>query len=423
VAKRTGLLSTLAQIQREEAHADAAGARRAVQERRGDEGAESAGERERRRIHSNSRATQVDELNRNLEVCVASLQQILEATLQDDHSIDFDSLKRTPAARIFEPGDLAVVEPQPDPSTFSVPPLTGPRRLLPGWREKQAAAVAEADSRLQAALAAHTGREQGRKRRLRGAFDAHERRNAKRNAEAEAQHQAVDSFRVAFEGRDPQAVARYFRLVLDRSSHGADFPGAAWIAYLPDSKELVVESGLPPVSVVPTAKAVKYVKASDTITTTPRPAAQLKSLYAGALAQITLRTIHQLFAADMPGLLGAVVFSGYVETVDSATGTPVRACLISLRAPRTVFNELDLAHVDALACLRHLGARVSKSPAELSPVRPLLRLAPKQAPAEEIVLEDPQEQVVDLERGTVSAGLRSWFALEARPWDTDSLDG
>jgi restriction system protein len=423
MAKRTGLVSTLAQIQRGAARADTAGARRAEQERRADERAEAADERERKRIHAVSRATQVDELNSNLEQCVASLQQLLEATLRVDHSLDFDSLKQTPAVRTFEPGDLAVAEPLPDPSTFSVPPLTGPKRRLPGGRERQAAAVAEADSQLQAALAAHAAREEERKRRLRGAVEAHERRNAKLIAEAEEQHQAVESFRAAFEARDRRAVVRYFTLVLARSSHGADFPSAARIAYVPDSKELVVESELPPVSVVPTAKAFKYVRASDTITITPRPAAQLKALYASALAQIALRTIYQLFDGDRLDQVQAVVFNGYVDTVDAATGNAVRACLVSLRAPRTTFRELDLAHVDAVACLRHLGARVSKSPAEHSPVRPLLRLAPKEAPAEEIVLEHTQEQVVDLERGTVTVGLRSWVTLEARQWDTDSLDG
>jgi restriction system protein len=45
---------------------------------------------------------------------------------------------------------------------------------------------------------------------------------------------------------------------------------------------------------------------------------------------------------------------------------------VTLRTTREVFGELDLAHVEPLACLKHLSAGVSKSPAELVPVRPVL---------------------------------------------------
>jgi len=368
VVKREGLVATLGQVEREAARA---------------EGVE---ERERRKIHANSRATQVQELNENLELCMSSLQQLLEATLRIDHAIDFESMKQIRAVRTFEAGDLAVPGPPPDPSAFTVPALR----------------------------AAYTAREEERMGRLRRAVEVHERRNAKLIAEMGAQHKAVDSLKAAFEARDPRAVVRYFSLVLDRSSQGADFPNATRMAYLPESKEVVVESLLPPVAVVPTVTTFTYVRASDTITPTPRPATQRKSLYAGAVAQIALRTIYQLFDADGPGHLETVVFSGYVDTVDPATGLALRPCLISVRAARAAFGASDLAHGDAVGCLHHLGARVSKSPAELSPVRPLLRLVSKKAPAEEIVLDQTQEQVIDLERGTVTPGVTGWVAVEAR---------
>ena len=67
-----------------------------------------------------------------------------------------------------------------------------------------------------------------------------------------------------------------------------------------------------------------------------------------------------------------VVFNGMVSTTDPATGRPLRRCLLTLRTTRSLSAELDLAVVDPAACLRHLGAGVSRSPAELTPVRPVL---------------------------------------------------
>jgi restriction system protein len=45
---------------------------------------------------------------------------------------------------------------------------------------------------------------------------------------------------------------------------------------------------------------------------------------------------------------------------------------VTLRTSRDIFTQLELGKVDPLACLKVLNASVSKSPAELAPVRPVL---------------------------------------------------
>lgn len=89
-------------------------------------------------------------------------------------------------------------------------------------------------------------------------------------------------------------------------------------------------------------------------------------------SQTALRCVHELFEADRHGLIETIVFNGYVAGIDGRTGQPARPCLLTLRTTRERFLKLDLAHVEAQACLRGLGAGVSRSPAELTPVRPVL---------------------------------------------------
>ncbi|MDN5757174.1 MAG: TerD family protein, partial [Tomitella sp.] len=48
-------------------------------------------------------------------------------------------------------------------------------------------------------------------------------------------------------------------------------------------------------------------------------------------------------------------------------------CLVALGTTRSRFMELDLRQVDPAACLRHLEARVSRDPAALVPVEPMVR--------------------------------------------------
>jgi restriction system protein len=79
-----------------------------------------------------------------------------------------------------------------------------------------------------------------------------------------------------------------------------------------------------------------------------------------------------MFQADRPGHVESIVLNGHVDTTDPRTGQPTHPCLITLRTTRDLFRNLDLARVDPGACLQGLNASVSRNPAELTPVRPVL---------------------------------------------------
>jgi len=127
--------------------------------------------------------------------------------------------------------------------------------------------------------------------------------------------------------------------------------------------------------VVPAARAFRYVKATDSVSETVRPAAQVKSLYASVVAQTALRTLWEVLTADTAGLVDVVVFNGMVDTVNPGNGRRIHPCLVTVRTTRDTFAQLDLTNVEPLACLKHLSAGVSKSPAELVPVRPVLEFS------------------------------------------------
>src|SRR6202041_4138142 len=110
-----------------------------------------------------------------------------------------------------------------------------------------------------------------------------------------------------------------------------------------------------------------------------------------------------------------------VDTTDPGSGRRIRPCLITLRTTREVFSELDLPHVEPLACLKHLSAGVSKSPAELPPVRPVLEfdMVDPRFVAESDALSglDQRPNLMDLSPTEFEALIQNLFAkmgLEAR---------
>ena len=230
----------------------------------------------------------------------------------------------------------------------------------------------EAKTRFEADVAAYQERERERIARLDAAQQDYEAMVARIWAIADAQNREIDELRARLDAAEPEAIVDYFSLVLEQSAYPDGFSKTHRLAFVPESRQLVVEYELSPISVVSAIKSYRYVKARDAIDESPRPAAQVKRLYSLVVAQTALRSLHELFQADRDAKIETIVFNGYVDTIDPATGKAIKPHLVTVRVSRDAFLELDLANVEPLACSKGLNASVSKSPSELVPVRPIL---------------------------------------------------
>jgi restriction system protein len=327
-------------------------------------------EKERQRLYLEERAAQAAQLNHELGASVEQLEGLLKASLAVDDALDLESLKQKPAPLEFDPGDLAI--PLTPPVEQPPPALGALQKLLPGASAKHAKAVEEAARAHAEAVAVFEQAEQKRQATLTEAREEHDKKVQAEAARVAAQHEEVDVFRASYERGSPEAVVTYCALVLAASEYPDTFPQEHKAAYVPESRQLVLELDLPSFDVVPEMLEFRYVKAKDEIATKARPIGQRKSLYARVVAEVTLRTVHEMFESDRLGHIESVVFNGHVDTIDPRTGQPSRPCLITLRTTREQFDGLDLARVEPQACLQGLNASVSRSPAELAPVRPVL---------------------------------------------------
>jgi restriction system protein len=330
----------------------------------------AAEEKERKRLYVESRVAAVDAQNEELDAYVDRLETLLAETLYVDDFFDLDSLKVIPEPPPFQPGLLGA--PLLSPDLVLPPAPTGIGKFVPGAKAKYEEAAAIAQTAYEQLLVDHGDSERMRERALEEARAAHEAEVSRIVARVEEDNREVDELKREFEAAIPEAIVQYFSLVIDASSYPEPFPRHHRIAYVPESKQLVVELELPGVDVIPRVRQYKYVKARDEVDETGRPLSQTKSLYSQVVAQTSLRTVHEVFEADRLAQLDTVVFNGYVDTIDPATGKPARPHLISLRTTRDQFLTLDLGHVEPLACLKGLNASVSKTPTELVPVRPVL---------------------------------------------------
>lgn len=201
--------------------------------------------------------------------------------------------------------------------------------------------------------------------------------NAARDAyelEGQTANARIDQLQQLWLSKDVDAVVEHSELVLNSSAYPDWLTPDFEIAYLPDTGMLVIDYQLPSPEQLPSVERVTYVKSRNEVTEKHLTEAKAKKLFDSVCYQVALRTIHELFEADVPDALRAITFNGWVEAIDRATGRNTRSCILSVQALKEEFLAIDLAHVDPKACFKLLKGVAAASLAQLAPVRPMLRL-------------------------------------------------
>ena len=186
---------------------------------------------------------------------------------------------------------------------------------------------------------------------------------------------SIDNRKAQYETSVPDAVSDYCELILSASEYPDSFPKEFEVEYIAETKILVVDYSLPAPDDLPRLKEVKYVKAKDDMVETSLSETEFNRTYDSVLYQICLRTIHELFDADSVNALSAVVFNGWVKSIDKSTGKEVNSCVISVQAKKEEFQAIELRNVDAKACFKAMKGVGSSKLHSLTAIAPVLKIS------------------------------------------------
>jgi restriction system protein len=312
-------------------------------------------------------------VTRALQARRKQLETLLVSTLEEDPYVAFEQLKEPSRLPEFRPvAELAMPGPQPEEGEFLPAPPSGLGALAPGRRRAHAAAVEQGRAAYAQALAQYAQAEQTRQEQFDQARADHERLIARERERIQQQHNAIDRWASHFATGQRKAVADYFREVLATQRYPGDFPTGVKVAYLPAEQQVVADIDLPLLDAVPEQASCEYLPIKKTLKYKPLGVTARNTLYQLIIAQMALRTLRSIFAADRSGLARIVACNGYVDTINTATGQPAHWCLVSLQVPREDFDQLDLARVKPLDCLAYLHAKVSPTPEKCLPVQPII---------------------------------------------------
>lgn len=360
------------QREAERAHAQAARAVQQAIKARDRQAALQAKEDKQR--YTAARQQEVDDCNQELAQRWQELGNILQYTLGIDDTIAFDALRvREPYTPTIIPASLTTQAPAPQQADFvnkvKPPTLVEMALRMKGRYQRELQA---AEEQYQSAMRAYEQSETERVAKLLELRGQAELSRMSYEAKMQQREEEVTALEEEYRRGEVDAVITYNSMVLERSVYPDGFPQVFRLAYQPEAKELVIDYQLPPTEIVPPEAEFRYVKTKDSIESKLRKPVETRDMYLDVVSSITLRSIHEVLEADQANVLEVVVFNGFVETIDPATGQDIQPYLISTRAVKAEFLKINLARVDKKSCLRNLGARVSPQPTEQQPVKPVV---------------------------------------------------
>jgi len=346
-------------------------------------------EREAARLHAESRVAEVESLNAELAQCREEIDGILAGALAAEGHLDLEALKVTKVEHPpFQPGQLGVPAPALTPPAYLPEPVyrepPAPGGMF-GAKKKHAELIARARADYERAhrewydrnaaihstfISAMGRREEAERQRLaqllaaEGAYRAECRQ---REAEAEALNQALTKLINDLSFDVEAAIREYVGIVLWNSVYPEAFPVDHDYDFDLATRELSLRVTVPPPSAVSPVKEYRYVRTKDEITSTALPVKAQKDRYAGAVTQVALRTLHEIFQADRSGKIHSIALTVGTEALSPATGLRESVPLVIVGADRETFRRFDLSNVVPQATLEHLGAAISRSPFDLAP--------------------------------------------------------
>ena len=358
-----------------------------AQAERANDAEQKKAEQEAKRLHIVAMDAEVSARNAELAVTYGEIDSILADTLEIDDYVNLETLRRSVEHPLFEPGRLATPSHRPDPikpppRPEFVAPDGEPKKLSLAFGDKKryAAALAQAhadhdrDTRSwQAEVASVPSRQEEqdhayetaenlRLLQLESATAAYDAECRQREAEVAESNRALDQLIANLGYGVEGAVQEYVSIVLGNSVYPDSFPVAHEFGFESAHGELTLKALTPAPNSMPSIRQFKYVKARDEIAETPLTQKDQKERYANAVAQVAVRTLHEIFEADRMGRIQTISLTVATQAFDPGTGHMTDIPFIAVASDRATFERLDLRNIVPSATLAHLKATVSKNP-------------------------------------------------------------
>jgi restriction system protein len=187
-------------------------------------------------------------------------------------------------------------------------------------------------------------------------------------------NQKVNELKEKYLAKDPYAIVEYCDMVLNNSDYPELVKKDFDLDYNPDNSILIVDYVLPSLEDFPKISEVKYIAAKKELKEYYISEAQIAKIFDATMYNITLRTIHELYQADTINALEAIVFNGWINYINKATGKNESSCILSIQIKKSDFLEINLKNIDPKICFKNFKGVGSSKLYGITPIKPLIHV-------------------------------------------------
>ena len=356
-------------------------------------------EREDREARRRAGKDAAEEATRESQNALQASRDILSQALSTDIRVDWESLKGHASMTRKPKGTTSIRYGEETGKPLSYIPVSPRKEVRPTYKEPQLTlwdritGKKEGKEKLariafEQAMHGWEQRQQSESERVNGqnserqqVLDLEQKEWAaeedKYTSHQDATNAEVDVLQRKYEewtGSDIQTIEEHAELVLNASKYPDWIEVDFDLGYNGETKTIIVDYRLPREVSMPTIQVVTYVQARDELQQKFISKREQEQLYENVLHQLALRTMRELYATDEVAAFDAIVFNGWIESVNPATGQPSNNCIMSVQARRDEFFALNLESIDPRACYRALKGVSAAKLATLTPIRPILQM-------------------------------------------------
>ena len=155
-----------------------------------------------------------------------------------------------------------------------------------------------------------------------------------------------------YKNQDATLVSNYKAEILKQVQYPFKFKKCINTGYCKDSKKLVIDYLLPDRKIVPGTIRYEYKKTIDSIKPIPINEKDKNNIYNQTIYSVALNVIKNIFDKDIYNNIDTVVFNGYINDIDLATGQDISPYIISAMVDKNTFNSIDMNRIDKFTCLK-----------------------------------------------------------------------
>ncbi|MCB0744887.1 MAG: restriction endonuclease [Ignavibacteriae bacterium] len=185
----------------------------------------------------------------------------------------------------------------------------------------------------------------------------------------------VDLLKAKYNENNESSIAEFHLQILEKIIYDPNFHKSITTDYNEENKILIIEYLLPTVEQFPETKEFRYIKTRNEYKEIKFSDRELDKLYNDIIYRLVLDLISISFENDLINVIKTIVFNGWTNAINKATGLNNKACVLSVVCDKSEFSKINLSEVDPKECFKSLKGISANKISNHTPIKPIITIA------------------------------------------------